>query len=451
MQPNQPPNRRRVRRLAAACAISSFLFSLAGVAQMQPSPPKSGTPEPDTSQSRTDTITSREVVFTAEEVDDGTQPIGRLQAETDPGAIAAKMKERLQDPQQRKLLWAEQRKTMQQSNPDLAEAVPLDATQESKLLDLLADRQMRHLERMYLLKPDVQNGPAFDEHVLADEHTRSVQELRELLGEETYHRYEDYRSTLPARQEANYMDKHFDPSNKLTPDQKARLIALLHEQFQEKRQRSMTSRVQQPAGPMDFSAEGMERANIEINEQLFREVQQDSRELLQRLPKVLTPAQLAVAARLEERKVASQRKHVQDMRVRAGMSPELSEQPLPENRAPPRKPVNGRIEVIISLIVNRSEPTEVTLQTENGKMISFAGPEGLFIEAIPTLYADGWLSVEEHFFEGTGKDRRLISQSHTGTRTNPQLNRALGGGGGILNGRNKGYSYRLMVNARLLP
>jgi hypothetical protein len=63
------------------------------------------------------------------------------------------------------------------------------------------------------------------------------------------------------------------------------------------------------------------RRNVELNEDLFRSVQQASRDNLQKASSILSPSQLAIYQKLEQRKVDGQRRHVQQMRAQAGTAP----------------------------------------------------------------------------------------------------------------------------------
>jgi hypothetical protein len=391
------------------------------------------------------------VLFSAESEQGAMEGKARLMSkeELDQSPEAAEMRKRLADPQERKRVWAEQRAGIPEQYPDLAHVLLLDATKEAALIDLLTDQQMQNLDRFYELqsaKPTTVTDSRDSLQSLADEETRKITQLRELLGPEGHERYRQYMKTWSARREAVYFEARLDPAYKLSEDQKTRLIELLHE-HREAELNLMSRRSFPPTFGPSSEAE-LQKHQVQMNEDTLRQMVQSSQELLKKLPALLTPQQLEAYEKMEARKLDAQRKHVQQMRISAGLSPEIpdrAESPSTAEPAPCR-PVVGRIQFVMRVNVNQSEPVEISRELKNGEVTSFEGPEGLWLEAKPTLYEDGWLDVELAYYERGPDERRvLLSKSQMGTRTRPGKGPA-GGGGSTLVG-SKGYAVWHFANA----
>jgi hypothetical protein len=380
----------------------------------------------------------------------------------------AEMRRRLADPVEREKLRAETRSGMRAGHPDMAEVVGIDAATEEKLIELLTDEQMAHLERFWAErspldaaagKPPTAGQDFIRDHNAAE--NRSKQQIRELLGEEAFYRYLDYKETVPQRQQLVYFEKRLDAADKLTPEQKDQLMAVLRAQLSESiaRRRDHINKVRLPAGVFPFSAEAQQKETIALNEEGFRELQRDSRVLLEKIQPVLTPKQHEVYTQMEAEKVASQRRWVQQLRADAGMTPEFD-----ETRPPPqvekRTPVKGRVRLEVRFQVDEHEPVTADLVTENGKAAAgFKAPEGLWVEATPTLYKDDWASVSLRIYEDRKGKRRLLTDGfnvgmlmrlpdgmpNAGLPGSPLL------GGGGTSSVNGSKAFTVSLNARVSP
>jgi len=202
-----------------------------------------------------------------------------------------------------------------------------------------------------------------------------------------------------------------------------------------------------PLAKPAFSPDAMQKLNVVSNEDNFRQMQEDSRALLRQLPAILTPKQLEACARMEAEKLASQKKYVQQIRISAGMSPEFDDT---RPREPPLKriPVVGKVRLEIRLTANASPPVTADLVTENGKTTTaFQGPDGLWVEATPTLYEDGWAQVDFTYYEERRGQRRRVG----GAMSSRMLTRrpdglpSYGGGGGTLSGGSNTYAISTMM------
>ncbi len=84
--------------------------------------------------------------------------------------------------------------------------------------------------------------PAFDSLREAEETTRHLNAVGELLGEEGLDRFQDYVATLGERQQVGHFSARLGVGNELRPDQEERLIALLREQTLRTMETTRTSR-----------------------------------------------------------------------------------------------------------------------------------------------------------------------------------------------------------------
>ena len=107
----------------------------------------------------------------------------------------------------------------------------------------------------------------------------------------------------------------------------------------------------------DLTPAAMQRRNIELNEEGFRNMQRNSQALLQQLRLILTPPQFAAYTEMEKSKLANQRKWVQEMRVEAGMRPEFDETSSPVTPTQ-RTPVTGRVKLEHHITVDDSSAGE---------------------------------------------------------------------------------------------
>lgn len=354
---------------------------------------------------------------------------------TAPGSTpqGAKMRERLSDPAQREQVRVESREHLRSMYPELAQELGIDAALEAKIIEVFTDQQMVHLERFWGEHSDTTFDDVQDSmRQQTDAENQTKRLIRDLLGQEAYGRYLDYKDTLFERQQVVYYEKRLGAGDKLLPDQKQRLMQVLraqHEADIERRRGGSQHLFESPL--RDISPQAMQRRNVELNEEGFRQMQRDSQALLQLLPAILTPTQLGAYGELEKTKLAGQRKWVQELRVSAGMSPEFD-----ETKSPPtptrRTPVTGKVKLELYLTVDEAPPANVTIVTENGKPASgFQASQALWAVPTPTLYEDGWVQLNIDFFEARGgRRRRLPGGVNMGMLQRLPDNRPLAYGGG---------------------
>ena len=101
------------------------------------------------------------------------------------------MRRRLADPAQRAVVRSEQRAVMQGLYQDLEEALQIDGSTASRLLDALTDQEMDRQDAYATEFPDLQER--------ADTENRRLDELFVILGERGAERFQDYTATLGPR------------------------------------------------------------------------------------------------------------------------------------------------------------------------------------------------------------------------------------------------------------
>ena len=368
------------------------------------------------------------------------------------GHLSRNMQQRLADPELRATLRSEQRASIQEQYAKAGQVLGLDPATEHKLIELLTDQQLGHLERMYSVP-----RPTFDSYEQAQVTTQQLEALHELLGEEGLDRFQAYKARLSERRQVELLAARFAPGNELQPDQEERLIALLHEQ---------TLRdIALARGPgrmlLSFqrggklpSGEEMQRESelhtIAINEETWRRRQVTNRNIEKQATAFLTPVQLRELSKLQARDQDNLRQWIQSARVRAGLSPEIPQHAaISDDPAVSRKPVAGQVRVEIRMTIDRGEPTVVTQTVRNGESFTFAAANGLMADATPTLYDDHWLNVQIDYYEQRAAGKYPLEGGGTlGVLTRaPDGTPTSGGGGSTVIAGRKAYVIETMIGA----
>lgn len=372
------------------------------------------------------------------------------------------MRKRLSDPQLREGLRAETREQVRSSNPDIAQVLELDETLARDLIEMLTDQQMAHLEYFWSETSGpgaFRSAPDGDRMFFTEQantESRNKRELEALLGEDRFDRYIAYATTLVQRLQVVHFEKRLELRDKLRADQKDRLMALLRaRQEQSFNWARMGSADLMPpflSALAEERTKALQKRTIAMSERTYREMQEETRLLLEQLPEVLTPRQLEAYTQMEADKLSSQRRHIERMRVSAGMSPELDPAPSGELRAAQRTLAPGKVRLEVSFRANDGEPVAANLLADNGKPAApFEGTAGLWVEATPALFDDGEAHVLFKFYEErNGKRRALAGALGVGVpkrASSYSVQLGPGGGAGTIVSGSKAYA--IMVAARI--
>jgi hypothetical protein len=365
------------------------------------------------------------------------------------------MRERLANPDQRAQLLAEQRASIQRQYPDAELVLRIDAATKEKLFDALADQQLRQMDELYNRAPATRTY--LDTYSQAQRETQRLDALREVLGDQGLERFQNYKATLGERFQIRSLTSRLAPGSELKPDQQEQLIALMHEQNQRQYDvlRSPRRFMLSSNGKLPSREEMQRQSTLEsiaLNEESLRNMQASNRELSQRAAAFLTPDQLAAFSQMNADNERQQRQWIASARAQVGLDPTMSAREAAEANAPleTRKPIEGDVQLEISLVVNRGAPTVVNRTIRNGEVVTIEAGEGLVVEATPTLYDDHWLDVKMAYYEQERTGKRLLqSGASFGT-----LMRMPNGQQGhrshnesVVTGSSKGYAIETEVSA----
>jgi hypothetical protein len=331
------------------------------------------------------------------------------------------MRARLADPAQREAMRTEHRASLEQLYLDIEEVLNLDSTTHEALMELLTDQYMESLGAMF---GEHRPEALFATQRLLEAENRKLDQLRAVLGDDGLERYQEYTATVHERRQVREVDAYLDATNRLSAEQKDRLVKL----FREKNQVSVPPpapsrmsdllRSRDPRSPTfqeDLQRES-QLATIEANQQMLRLWETSNRRMAEQASGFLNPAQSAALAEANEANMARQRKWIEQARTKAGLDPAIPERGKDES-PPLRKPAAGEVMLDITVRIDGGEPVHVTHTGANGEPLKFKASEELFVEAEWTLFDDDWIDVRLTFFEeGPNGRRRLQGGAGFGTR-----------------------------------
>jgi len=417
--------------------VGSVMFAIVGPAGAQaPDPPSSGTNRVQ--------LTSG-IVFNA--FGDGSEHM-------------RKMRERLEDPQQRAALREEHRGYIVDSHYDAAEVLELDAATYGKLIELLTDQQMAQLDEFHLRGFSQRPPPDATSHMRfhADRQNREIDALRELLGQQKLERYQAYRSTLSERWQVREFDTYLSPGDKLGPKQKEQLIELFRARLQRLRQghfplgwarSGLSAPMHTPTSEVPSREELQRRSQlmtIESNEASWRSMPESDRQFREQAAAFLTATQLATLEQMHAEKLQQLQRSIEQMRMQAGLNPTIPPAIEGDEPAPPAK-VTRHVRVRIKIAVNQANPATFTEVVSSGTPFTFEVDDGLLVQATPIVYDNETYDLQVEYFEqgATGK-RSIGHMGGMGTlhRTPPgaEVLAMMGGSSTVLTG-NKAYAIEL--------
>jgi hypothetical protein len=217
----------------------------------------------------------------------------------------------------RRTLRAEARSFFEYTHPEMAEVLELSRGEVEAFFSLLTDQQMAHLERFYFSRPGVDDLEAFAER---DEERAYEDEARlaALLGAEKFRRYKQYRETSNARIRVRLLQERLAPPQRLTAEQKTRLIALIKTE----ERRRLEWRPEPPPAvmpalegmfPPRIDPEFMHRRSIEANEALVVQLERSNDRLCHGAAEFLSRVQLARLVEMAAEDLAAQRHWVEKL------------------------------------------------------------------------------------------------------------------------------------------
>lgn len=342
-----------------------------------------------------------------------------------------RMLQRFEDPEQRKELRALRRKGTAAQQVLMEQVVPLDAATRERFIDLVTDLEMerdeRHLRGMRPARAASTFGSpeemdqalererfANDSETvrMAQEQTRYLAPLRNLLGEERFQLYVDYRASVFQRMQAARLDSQLSAGDKLSVEQRERLITLLADEYrrrldrqQQQQQRASAERFYYPQPNVQLP--DMSTQVLLSAEQTFVEAQQANESLLARLPGVLSERQINVFVATEAN-TNDEAARVRSMRKRAGRDPQVAFT-LPDASVQVQHvPVTEQLQLQLHIKVDDAPPVDTTVDVaDDGSATVELG--GVIIEVRAALFENDWQEVATRFYERTGRGRRELT------------------------------------------
>jgi hypothetical protein len=290
-----------------------------------------------------------------------------------------------------------------------------------------------------------------------DDQNRKLDDLRGVLGEEGLERYQQYVGTQSERRQVRDVDARLDAADKLSPEQKDRLIAL----FREKNRKDlppplpssrMSSFLDSRYPGWTAFQEDLQRssqlATIEANEEILQLKETSDRWMADRAAEFLTPTQAAALAKANEAQMETHRQWIEQARAQAGLDRAIPERD--KESAPLRKPVSGQVTLELTLRVNGGDPVRVTHTGRNSEPLKIEASDELFVEANWTLFDDDWVDVQLTFFEDGPTGRRRLESSGLGSMARISDPPALRGTSSTIVTGRKAYSVEMTVGAAAL-
>lgn len=370
-----------------------------------------------------------------------------------------KMRERLQDPQQRAALREEHRGYIVDSHYDAAEVLELDAATYDKLIELLTDQQMEQLDEFHLRAFSPTAPPDMASHLQSrtERHDREIKALRELLGQQTLERLQAYRSTLGERRQVRELDSYLKSTDKLSRTQREQMVEVFRSHFHRVllNQHSLTparsgllrSMLRDMPSQEDLQRQS-QLMTIESSEDNWRRTPEFDRRLREQAAPFLTAPQLSALEQLHADKLKRLQQSIEEMRVQAGLSPNIPAQAEAKAAASAPAKVDRDVRIRMKIAVNQAKPATFTEIASSGKPFTFEVDEGLLVQVTPTVFDNDTYDLRVEYFEQGATGRRLIG--HMGSagkldRVPPVADALMGSSGSVVTG-SKAYGIELSTS-----
>lgn len=294
---------------AAVASLQSQLAELRNASRSGPLPPS------DIEPTGGETTAPREpsALAPADTVTTAFAPIGDEGVVVNPELPGARFRqsEMLRDPQYRDALRQRTLLTLPRTMPGLREALGLSEAQATQLFELLADQQV---QSEAIDSPLPQRGQSREEFFQQRREQRLQQDeqaqaqIRELLGDQGYQRWREYRASLGARHQVEHMRTTLARHGVVMDEQLMPVLvqALADDQasWAAQQQAALSSRPAPSQSPSQAMVDGMGRAGVEQrlqsqSDQLERSLQAVSPYLTGEQRRVLQEDQQAGMALLE--------------------------------------------------------------------------------------------------------------------------------------------------------
>jgi hypothetical protein len=214
-----------------------------------------------------------------------------------PGINANFLKQMMDNPEMRKMIEAQQKTMVDMMYAPMFKELGLSSEEAEKLKSLLLDRQMKAVSQAGALMDPAKKQDALKE---VGENAKQMEEqIKSLLGEEHYGKYQEYTATMGERMVLN----QFGQTSNLKPEQNDALLQLMIEE----KKSAMASNPGAVPDPNDPS-QGVKMLESEESAEKFLKQQEEiNARVLERAQTVLSPEQLQSFASFQTNQVNMQR------------------------------------------------------------------------------------------------------------------------------------------------
>jgi hypothetical protein len=280
-----------------------------------------------------------------------------------------------------------QRALYQQLYPHLGEAMQLDAKTESALYDLLARQGLD-------FRGGENDPPEIQDQVAAEKDAA----LEQLLGEHTFRRFDEYRQ-MPATGDVGRLNAKLGEAQRIRGEAIYRLTRLIHENsIYGSKDPQFVPSFQTLPPEVEGSLRSQALIMLAKQEDSARTSDRWSNRIELEAASFLTPVQLDALKRSHAETRERWLRGIEHLRAEIGSTPGIIRR---------RIPMEGNIRTQLTVTVN-DEPVRFEHTGSNRERFGFKAGSGLRVEAIPTLYDDGWLDLLLAYSETRrGKPRQL--------------------------------------------
>jgi len=282
--------------------------------------------------------------------------------------------------------------------PNLGEVLQLDAKTESDLYDLLARQGLD-------FRGGQEDPPEIQDRVGAEKEAA----LEKLLGEHAFRRFDEYRH-MPASRDVSRLSAALGEKHRVRGEAIWRLAQLIHlnSGYGSKDQLAASSFQTLPPEVAN-SPRSQALIFMARHEDHFRLEEQWRSRIEAEAASFLTPEQFDALKRSHAETSQSWRRSIEQTRAEVGLPPQVPATPetnylgIIRRRVPAQEDIRATLTVTVN-----GEPVRFEHTGPNREKFDFQAASGLRVEAIPTLYDDGSLTMLLAYSETRrGKPRQL--------------------------------------------
>jgi hypothetical protein len=223
----------------------------------------------------------------------------------------------LEDPEYREAMRAQQRVMLLERYPDLAAALHLQSDQQERLLDLLADQQIRAMSNAPPFRPD---GAPLDENAAREFQERMLKQQRDneaelaaLLGSNAMQQWSEYQNSLGARMQVRQLRSTLEAAGEpLRDDQVQSLVTAMTAETQ-RRNAEFASNTQTAAVTRTIDTTD----RMATFEQMLQRTEQYNKRVHDAVAPYLSTQQLASFDAAQDRQLLMQRANLKMMRAQS--------------------------------------------------------------------------------------------------------------------------------------